>query len=136
MPKGALLHAHLEATIDAGSLLKAALEHPNVCIRAPQTMNRDNLDSTLPDFAARPVGGDYGSSATITSPDYVPNTYVSAQKVREEWPEALGGPSAFDVWVIRSLTINPSEAYDTHNTTVKIWEKFKSCFTVIRVSKP
>ena len=133
MPKGALLHAHMEATVDAASLLKMALEHSNMCIRAPATLTTDTLDSTLPDFAVRPVGGNYDSAATITSQNYVPNTYVSAQKVRSEWPETLGGPKGFDAWVVRSLVINPSEAYNTHNTTVKIWDKFKSCFTVIRV---
>ncbi|KIM25983.1 hypothetical protein M408DRAFT_314007 [Serendipita vermifera MAFF 305830] len=132
MPKGALLHAHLEATVDAGFLLKSALEHTNVCIRAASTITKETLGSTLPDFAPRPVAGSYESPATITSPNYVPDTYVSAQKVRREWPEILGGPEGFDRWVIQSLTINPSEAYDTHNTTVKIWNKFQSCFTVIR----
>ena len=134
MPKGALLHAHLEATVDAASLLKMALEHRNLCIRAPVIMTKDMLSSTLPDFLALPVAGSYVSPVTITSPDYVPNTYVSAQKVRNEWPEILGGPSGFDTWVIQALTINPREAYKTHNTTTKIWSKFASCFGVIRVS--
>jgi adenosine deaminase CECR1 len=134
MPKGALLHAHFEATVDAASLLKMALEHPNVCIRAPMVMTKDTLSSTLPDFLALPVAGNYVSSATITSPNYEPNTYISAQKVRDEWPETLGGPEGFDTWVVQALTINPREAYETHKTTTKIWNKFISCFTVIHVS--
>lgn len=134
MPKGALLHAHLEATVDAASLLKIALEYPNVCIRAPDVITNESIDSVLPDFLALPAAESYISPATITSQYYVPSTCVSAQKARNEWPEALGGPQGFDAWVVQALTINPREAYETHNTTTKIWNKFVSCFTVIRVS--
>lgn len=120
MPKGALLHAHLEATVDAAAVLNMALEHPNICIRSPSVITTDNYMSILPDFQPLTTSAAHTSSPSITSPDYTPDTYVSAQKVRAEWPMALGGPSGFDSWVVKAMTINPEEAYGTHNTTVKV----------------
>jgi adenosine deaminase CECR1 len=120
MPKGALLHAHLEATIDAETLLKIALNFPNICIRAPVGITADNINTILPDFKPLPANSTYDASCIITSSDYQPSTYVSAKKVRDQWPQDLGGPGGFDQWVVKSMTINPDEAYNTHNTTVKV----------------
>ncbi|KAG8801906.1 hypothetical protein FRC17_006529, partial [Serendipita sp. 399] len=132
MPKGALLHAHLEATVDARVLLQQAILHDNICIRTPGTVTVENVSSTLPDFYVMPKGAKYDRSPSVTSPDYHPSFNVSTAKARSEWPESLGGPEGFDSWVIRSLTINPEESYGTHNTIIKIWNKFISCFSVSR----
>lgn len=122
MPKGALLHAHLEATIDAATLLNIGLDYPNMCIKVPKSINESNLMFTIPEFEALPVAEEHTRAIhpVITEPNYVPDTWVSAQRVRREWPEHLGGPDGFDRWVVKTLTINPSEAYGTHNTTVKV----------------
>jgi adenosine deaminase CECR1 len=120
MPKGALLHAHLEATVDAKTVLDMAIKHANICIRSSAVVTVDNYGSILPDFFPLATSSTYTSSPSITSPEYTPDIYVSAQKVRNEWPEALGGSSGFDSWVVKAMTINPEEAYGTHNTTVKV----------------
>ncbi|CCA69259.1 related to adenosine deaminase [Serendipita indica DSM 11827] len=132
MPKGALLHAHLEATVDARVLLDLALEHPNICIRSPCAIDASNMGNILPDFAPLPLAQlkELEASPSITSSYYNPGTYIPIHKARNEWPASLG--NGFDDWVIRAIVINPTEAYGTHNTTVKIWDKFVSCFSVIR----
>ena len=136
MPKGALLHAHLEATVDASMLLKLGLEHDNMCIRALEPITSANLSRLLPQFGAQPVAGEreYTKGPTITDVDYVSESWISARRAREEWPAAMGGPGGFDRWVVRSMVINPEEAYGTQNTTRKIWMKFVSAFSVIYVS--
>lgn len=135
MPKGALLHAHLEATVDAPTLLRLGLEHENMCIRVLEPVTPANLSRMLPQFGARPVAGEreYTAAPTITDADYVPESWISARRAREEWPGSMGGPSGFDAWVVKSMVINPEEAYGTHNTTRKIWMKFVGAFTVIYV---
>ena len=135
MPKGALLHAHLEATVDASTLLKLGLEHENMCIRALGQITPASLNQVLPQFGAQAVAGERGYmiAATITDDDYVPESWISAQRVREAWPAAMGGPEGFDAWVVKSMVINPEEAYGTHNTTRKIWMKFVGAFSVIYV---
>ena len=136
MPKGALLHAHLEATVDALTLLKLGLEHDNMCIRVPGQITPAHLSRVLPQFGAQPVTGEreYMKASTITDIGYVPESWVSARRAREEWPAAMGGPEGFDAWVVKSMVINPEEAYGTHNTTRKIWVKFVGAFSVIYVS--
>ncbi|KAG8850936.1 hypothetical protein FRC20_001897, partial [Serendipita sp. 405] len=132
MPKGALLHAHLEATVNARVLLELAIMYENICVRTPARVTAENVGSILPDFYVMPKGVGYDTSPSITSEGYDPNSHVSTAKARNDWPEALGGPEGFDTWVIRGLTINPQEAYGTHNTVIKIWDKFITCFSVSR----
>jgi len=72
MPKGALLHAHLEATVDASTLLRLGSEYDNMCIRVLECINPANLSRVLPQFGARPVAGqrEYMKAPTITDVDY------------------------------------------------------------------
>jgi len=141
MPKGALLHAHLEATVDATTLLQLGLEHENMCIRVgpgPGPVAPASLSlGVLPQFGAQPLAGprEYMTARTITDVGYVPESWVSARRAREEWPADMGGPEAFDAWVVKSMVINPEEAYGTHCTTRKIWVKFVDAFSVIHVSE-
>ena len=136
MPKGALLHAHLEAMVDASTLLKLGIEHENMCIRTLEQITPASLRRVLPQFGAQPVTGEreYMKASTITDAGYVPESWISARRAREEWPAAMGGPEGFDAWVVKSMVINPEEAYGTHNTTRKIWIKFVGAFSVIYVS--
>jgi adenosine deaminase CECR1 len=136
MPKGALLHAHLEATVDASTLLGLGLEHENMCIRVLEPITPASLSCVLPQFGARPVAGarEYMTAPTITDVNYTPESWISGRRARDAWPAAMGGPEGFDAWVVKSMVINPEEAYGTHNTTRKIWMKFVGAFSVIYVS--
>ncbi|KAI0709749.1 Metallo-dependent hydrolase [Earliella scabrosa] len=129
MPKGGLLHAHLDATVRADVLLRLALKHEAMHVRTSGSLSKDNLKTLLPQFCALPVH-ERTQIASLTDPQYVPNSWVPLQNARNNFSEALGGPHGFDRWVISSLMINPSEAYGTHNTTSKIWQKFQSTFFV------
>jgi adenosine deaminase CECR1 len=53
----------------------------------------------------------------IAHPLYVPDTWIPLQEAREK---CSLGTEEFDQWIIRALTINPSEAYGTHNTVSKV----------------
>ncbi|KAJ7272018.1 hypothetical protein B0H12DRAFT_1092439 [Mycena haematopus] len=130
MPKGGLLHAHLDATVNVDVLLKLALEQPALHIRTTEPLSALNVSKTLPEFKPLPKELFTNSDVALTHPSYVPNTWVSLKNARDTFDPALGGPDGFDQWVIGAMTINPSEAYQTHNTVDKIWEKFVSTFTV------
>jgi adenosine deaminase CECR1 len=56
--------------------------------------------------------------------------WVPIKKARELFDLALGGPAGFDKWVLSAFMINPSDAYNTYNTPMKIWLKFGSTFGV------
>lgn len=120
MPKGALLHAHLDATVNAEYLLKLALKEPAIHIRVPHAITALNIGSTLPEFLPLPKDQFSGASLSgLTDAAYSDNSWVSIQRARETFDTALGGPEGFDRWVIGSMTINPTEAYKTHNTVTK-----------------
>ncbi|KAF9469287.1 hypothetical protein BDZ94DRAFT_1303779 [Collybia nuda] len=129
MPKGALLHAHLDATVNSEFLLKLALQQPALHVKVPQTITLSNVDSILPEFRALPLD-QYSNALSVTETSYEPGTWVSIQNARAAFDPSLGGPTGFDKWVIGALMINPTEAYNTHSTIAKIWEKFTSTFIV------
>jgi adenosine deaminase CECR1 len=127
MPKGALLHAHLDATVNAETLLKLALEQPAMHISVPVQLNPTNLSSTLPVFQPLPADDlQLVSHRSLTEASYTPEAWVSLAEARRNFAPELDGPNGFDRWVLGALTINPTEAYHTHNTVPKV-HSFPRC---------
>ncbi|KAH9928472.1 Metallo-dependent hydrolase [Epithele typhae] len=129
MPKGGLLHVHLDATVRADVLLKLALQQPAMHVRISGALALNSFKTVLPEFRALPQS-QWTQIAGITDAQHVPGSWVPIQNARNNFDKAMGGPEGFDQWVIGSLMIDPSEAYHTHNTGAKIWEKFESTFGV------
>ena len=119
MPKGALLHAHLDATVNAEVLVQLALQHPSIHMRTAERLTAANMGSILPEF--RPLASAKDSPVSLTAESYQPGTWVPLLRAREDFPPDLGGPSGFDRWLVRAMTISPAEAYKTHNTTTKVY---------------
>ncbi|KAG8695154.1 hypothetical protein FRC09_009362 [Ceratobasidium sp. 395] len=131
MPKGALLHAHLDGMCDASYLLQLALEYPRIHIRTASGLNGSSPFPT-PNLLALPdtLVQQNTNNALLTSSDYIPNTWVSVQRARDGFPSELGGKDGFDQWIVNSLRINAEEAYIQYNTTTTIWAKFDQTFSV------
>ncbi|KAI0672700.1 Metallo-dependent hydrolase [Trametes maxima] len=129
MPKGGLLHAHLGAMVRADVLLRLALPQPAIHICVPVVVSDSTIKTALPTFLGLPRS-EWTQNASITDSKYTPNTWVPIQNARNNFSETLGGPEGFDRWVLSTMTIDPSEAYGTHNTTGEIWKKFQSTFSV------
>ncbi|KAJ6597115.1 hypothetical protein DFH09DRAFT_1258787 [Mycena vulgaris] len=136
MPKGGLLHAHLDATVNAEFVLKLALEQPALHVRSAEPLSASNLSQTLPEFKALPQEMFTESETALTDQSYSPSTWVSLKQARASFDPgspfdpALGGPEGFDKWVIGAMTINPSEGKFTEQYGEVIWEKFTSTFMV------
>ncbi|KAF5373694.1 hypothetical protein D9758_000760 [Tetrapyrgos nigripes] len=151
MPKGSLLHGHFDAMGQAPALLDLALKQPAVHVRCAERLTASNIQTVPPEFLCLPedMYPDLAGSVSLTDANYQ-HTWISAQLARELFDPQLGGPGGFDRWVLAAMTINPSEAYGTHNTVKKvmlhisvqrfrsliatvgfqIWEKFASTFGV------
>ncbi|CAA7271498.1 unnamed protein product [Cyclocybe aegerita] len=127
MPKGALLHAHLDATVNAEFLLQLAMEQPAIHVRLNEALTPANLSTNLPQFRPLPEA-EFSSLSSLTDVSYPLGSWVPLKAARASFAPEFGGPEGFDKWVIGSMTINPSEAYGTHNTVAKIWQKFTSTF--------
>lgn len=146
MPKGALLHIHLGAAVNPSTLLKIALHFPQIHICSSDALSSIPSQQSLPNFRAFPTPCT-APTMDICDPNYAPNTWIPLQAARSA---CRLGTVAFEEWIIRSMTINPKEAYGTHNTVAKvvecnkripvtdllgsqIWKKFQDTFTVSEV---
>lgn len=119
MPKGALLHCHLDATVNPYIILELAMREPAMHVKTPVLLTPDNIKATLPVFRGLP-SSEFSSTPSLTSSDYKPGTWVNVKRARETFDASLGGPAGFDNWTMGALTINPSEAYESHNTVKKV----------------
>ncbi|KAG1731765.1 Metallo-dependent hydrolase [Suillus lakei] len=130
MPKGGLLHVHQNASVEAKTLLDLALSHPAIHIRVPGPLDAASLETVLPMIQPIPVEQYPAADAIgITDVSYT-GGWVPIKEARELFDPALGGPAGFDKWVLSAFMINPSDAYKTYNTPMKIWMKFGSTFHV------
>src|ERR1700683_999990 len=110
MPKGALLHAHLDATVNVDVLFQLALQQPAIHVCASTLINASTIASTLPVFRALPLD-QFSDGPGLTEASSIANQWVSLRKARETFDPELGGSDGFDKWVLGALTINPNEAY-------------------------
>jgi len=117
MPKGALLHAHLEGTVDKRYLLELALKEPSIHIRTPCVVTAGNSTTTLPEFIPFKEA-QLSQCASVTDVEYPGNSWLPLHQARASF--TLGGPEGFDQWVVGAMSINPVEAYGTHNTVPKV----------------
>ncbi|KIO32496.1 hypothetical protein M407DRAFT_213600 [Tulasnella calospora MUT 4182] len=132
LPKGALLHAHMDATCDAEFLLRTASEEPQMHVRASVQINRETVGSTMPEFQAMPIDFQASPYRSVTNPDYEGGAWITINSARDNFSPELGGAEGFDDWVLAAMRIDPEEAYVKYNTSKKIWTKFGSTFVVAR----
>ncbi|KAG2077911.1 Metallo-dependent hydrolase [Suillus decipiens] len=130
MPKGGLLHLHQNASVEARMVLDLALGHPAIHIRVPGPLDAASLETVLPKIQPIPVE-QYPAADAIGITDLLyTGGWVPIKEARELFDPALGGPAGFDKWVLSAFMINPSDAFETYNTPMKIWQKFGSTFAV------
>lgn len=119
MPKGALLHVHLDLTVGARTLLDIALRHPAIHISSPEPITSANMTLIRPNLRPTPTNS-ITSVTSLTDPAYHPDAWIPLATAREKFDATLGGPDGFDWWLISKMSINPSEAYVTHNNNIRV----------------
>lgn len=119
MPKGALLHAHIDATVNKEYLLELALKEPSLQVRTSCVITTANSTTAVPEFRAFREAQP-SQNASVTDPDYPADNWIPLHQARESF--SLGGPNGFDKWVLGAMSISPVEAYGTHNTVTKVRE--------------
>ncbi|KAH9005332.1 hypothetical protein EDB86DRAFT_3062117 [Lactarius hatsudake] len=102
--QGALLHAHVDATVDKGYLLELALKAPFFHVRTSCAATTAISTAAVPEFRAFKEA-QLSQSASVTDPEYPANSWIPLHQVRESF--SLGGPDGFDIWVLDTMTINP-----------------------------
>ncbi|KAI9705954.1 MAG: hypothetical protein M1836_005360 [Candelina mexicana] len=126
LPKGALLHAHLDAMIDVGWLLEKALATEGMCIQSSVALCTPTaLDAGVIHFA-------YSKSASevsIWTSDYEASTPIPLIFAAESFPD--GGRSGFITWLKSRCTVTAEESLNHHHGVNAVWRKFIDTFPII-----
>lgn len=127
MPKGALLHAHMDAMVDFDFLLSTMMDTPGMHIMADMPLTSPQALTTCP-VAFRFRKNDM-TDGNLWSPDYRPGTLVRVTKAAETFPD--GGREGFFKWMYSRCTISRTDAIAQHHGVDEIWVKFYRCFRFV-----
>ena len=127
MPKGALLHCHLEAMGDLDWLLAEALQTEGMCISASACLASSESRSIAPFTFGYVKSLEKKTVTSIWSEDY-DQSPIPIKTAAEAFP---GGTSAFVSWVKSRASITHEEAMQHHMGPNAIWVKFLSCFSIL-----
>jgi adenosine deaminase CECR1 len=126
MPKGALLHAHLDAMVDFHFLLDVLIKTPGVHMMADRPLTSENALSTAKlIFRFRRVEQKEGN---IWHDDYKPETLIRLTKAADEFPN--GGRQGFLKWLHSRCVLSQTDAVAQHHGVDEIWVKLYRCFRV------
>ncbi|KAK1749941.1 adenosine deaminase-related growth factor [Echria macrotheca] len=127
MPKGALLHAHLNAMVDVDYLLDLTLSTPGMHISssAPLTSPSALTNASLSIRFRNPLA----SVPSLYEESYVSNSYVPLTHAADTFPS--GGRAGFVAWFKSRCVLSSTDAAEQHHGQDAIWKKFRSCFQVL-----
>ncbi|EXJ92663.1 hypothetical protein A1O3_01215 [Capronia epimyces CBS 606.96] len=131
MPKGALLHAHLDAMIDIDWLVDQALGEKGFCILAPEALsNKDKRRTGFLQFRyySEEEIKKQKTPVNIWSTTYTSNAPVPIREAQRSFPD---DETTFKKWLISRCTITAEESLCHHHGMNAIWRKFQSTFVVI-----
>ncbi|MCJ1224691.1 hypothetical protein MMC12_001336 [Toensbergia leucococca] len=128
MPKGALLHAHMDAMIDVDWLIDQVMATDGMTILADYGLCsaearetgcvRFQFTKTLPRTAP-----------SIWSKEYRAQQLVPLEESTRDFPE--GGEEGFKTWLKDRCTITQGESLNHHHGLDAVWRKFVSCFRIL-----
>ncbi|KAG5297118.1 adenosine deaminase [Histoplasma ohiense] len=130
MPKGALLHIHLEAMIDLDLLCDLVLSLPNLYMSTSTPL------VTAKDWETSPIHFQYfsnppgqpGKRSIPWEAGYTPMSFSPVQKLASVYP--TGGIDGFRAWLKSRCTISP-EPSSHHRGVDDIWIQFQRTFQVV-----
>jgi adenosine deaminase CECR1 len=126
MPKGCLLHCHLEAMIGIEWLLEEAFALDNVHIQAETSLSSADFLSKTPFVFS--VATSSPKSPSIWSAEYTPNTPILLKDAADSFPD--GGKTGFIAWAKSRTAITPEESVSHHQGPNEIWRKFSATFQI------
>jgi adenosine deaminase CECR1 len=128
MPKGCLLHAHMDAMVDFDYLFDVLLSTPGMHILADRPLaDKASLEEAVLKFRfLKNESKEDGSS--IWKEGYKANTPVLLTTAVDAFPHAKdgekGGRKGFLEWLYSRCTISRTEAVEQHHGVDHIWRKF------------
>lgn len=125
MPKGALLHAHMDATMDVDFVINQALSTEGFAMSSDRGLvDKATLDDANVVFRYRK--STLAAGASVWTNDYQTSDFVSIKEAAASFPN--GGLGGFKVWLKDRCTITPEESLSFHCGVDHVWQKFASAF--------
>ena len=125
LPKGALLHAHMDATVNVGFVVEQALATAGIAMSASQSLGvtKGCQEAKIQFRFKRSL---QKPDASIWSSAYKPSQFVYITDAADSYPG--GGREGFKRWLIKVCTITEEFALKHHHGVDAIWKKFADCF--------
>ncbi|KAL2002792.1 hypothetical protein VTN02DRAFT_5894 [Thermoascus thermophilus] len=131
MPKGALLHTHMEAMFNLDYLIDVALSTPGIHMTAPQPLVTEKELETAPlsfQYSSTPPA-ESEHRPSIWTAKYEPDTLIHIQKAASTFPR--GGEAGFRTWLKGRCMIHPEHSYNHQHGVDAIWAIFQRTFPII-----
>lgn len=127
MPKGCLLHAHMDAMVNFDFLINELLKLPGIHISSDQPLSSQAaLENAALSFRYREKERTDGN---IWDESYKGRSYLLLTKAADEFPN--GGRAGFTKWLISRCTLSLEDSHEQHHGVDAIWRKFSKCFIVV-----
>lgn len=128
MPKGALLHAHMDAMVDFDFLLDRLMAMPGMHMSSDRALvDEAAMEHAVVQFRyrAREVSG----GAELWQSGYTPGKFLALTSVADAFPG--GGRAGFLEWMKSRCTLHVRDSHDHHHGVDAIWDKFARCFVFV-----
>ncbi|KJZ79614.1 hypothetical protein HIM_01083 [Hirsutella minnesotensis 3608] len=127
MPKGCLLHAHMDAMVDFDFLLEELLKLPGMHISSSSSLDSQEARETAElcfRFRANPQ-----TQGSLWQQDYKPNEFLLITQAADSFPD--GGRRGFIAWLKSRCTLSVADTHEHHHGIDAIWTKFLRCFSTV-----
>ncbi|KNG80234.1 CECR1 family adenosine deaminase [Aspergillus nomiae NRRL 13137] len=128
MPKGSLLHAHLEALFDVDHLVTQCLATPGMYIYAKNAII-SSVDFDKEPFSFRYCSKGPKGKGSIWTVDYESGSLVPVTSAAHAFPH--GGEAGFRSWVKKRCTIGADRSGNVHDGADAVWDRFKQIFPIL-----
>lgn len=127
MPKGSLLHAHLDAMVDFDFLFDVLLRTPGMHLAAAEPLTSPAaLECAGVNFRFRDAES---SPRSLWEDGYVPGEFRLLTTAADEFPD--GGRAGFLRWLKSRCTISLTDSVEQHHGIDAVWRKFERTFGVV-----
>lgn len=127
MPKGALLHAHMDAMVDFDFLFDVLLSTPGMHIYCAQALSTPHA-LEVGQFKFRYFKSKK-TDTSIWNDSYEPNTPITVTQAADSFPN--GGKEGFLRWLKDRCTITITENLEQFHGVDAVWRKFTSIFVIL-----
>ena len=126
LPKGALLHAHMDATLDVDFVIEKALASEGMAISTNTGLIDASSLATAEVFFRYRKAPDRANAASIWTKDANASEFFSMREAAATFPD--GGLAGFKTWLKGRCTITGPESLEHHHGVDHVWQRFANCF--------